>query len=265
MTQMILADDPCRYQKGFTLVELAVVLLIVALLLTGLLGPLSTRVEQQERQRTEAVLEGIKEALYGFAIANGRLPCPDTDGDGRENPVNIPVPSATVCTDERGDIPRRDLAVPHQDVWGRNFVYRVTGSFADGDPNTPGPTPRCSLPVQASLSLCSDGDITITDCDPNVPAATCPLPSLGTVADRVPAVVISRGANRFNLADATAPEVENFEDPALSALPSPRKDTQRTIVSRMYTGAAGQEFDDLVVWLSPVILKNRMLVAGRLP
>ncbi|MCB1869823.1 MAG: prepilin-type cleavage/methylation domain-containing protein, partial [Gammaproteobacteria bacterium] len=36
-------------------------------------------------------------------------------------------------------------------------------------------------------------------------------------------------------------------------------------VDRIYSGVAGAEYDDLIVWLTPNILKNRMVTAGRLP
>ncbi len=63
-------------QKGFSLIELAIVLVVVALLIGGLLVPLSMQIEQQRIRDTQKTLEEIKEALVGFAIANGRLPRP---------------------------------------------------------------------------------------------------------------------------------------------------------------------------------------------
>ena len=39
--------------SGFTLVEVAIVLVIVGLLMGGMLLPLSTRIEQQRQQETE--------------------------------------------------------------------------------------------------------------------------------------------------------------------------------------------------------------------
>lgn len=239
---------------GFTLIEIAITLVIVGLLLAGMIGPMSVRIEQQERQKTQAMMEEIIEGLYGFAATNGRLPCPDTTGDGREDSD----PNTTTCTSGSGNIPSVDLAVSRRDAWDRPFIYIVTGSFADDIPNTPATCP--TIAAQASFSLCSDADLVIRDCDPGAPPATCPLPSLApdVVVNRVPAVVISRGAHRFIFADASRHEQENFEDGSLG-------DTPGTVVARGYTGAIGQQFDDLVVWISPVILKNRMLMSGRLP
>ena len=94
---------------GFTLIEIAITLVIVALLLGGFIGSMSIRIEQQERQKTQVMMDETKEALYGFAAGNGRLPCPDTNGDGREDPTIVAVPSATICAADVGDIPWVDL------------------------------------------------------------------------------------------------------------------------------------------------------------
>ena len=55
--------------KGFTLVEMAVVVVVMALILGSILVPLSTQVEQRQVVDTQRVLEDIKEALIGYALA----------------------------------------------------------------------------------------------------------------------------------------------------------------------------------------------------
>ncbi len=60
-------------ERGLTLVEIVIVVLVLGLLLASLLGPLSVRIEQQEIRKTSDQMEEIKEALYGYAMANG--PC----------------------------------------------------------------------------------------------------------------------------------------------------------------------------------------------
>ncbi len=49
--------------RGFTLIEMAVVLVIVGLLLGGMLVPLATQMETDRRKETTATLESIREAL----------------------------------------------------------------------------------------------------------------------------------------------------------------------------------------------------------
>lgn len=63
-------------QAGFTLVELTIVLFIVALLSSGLMLGLSGQREQAMNKDARMQLETIREALIGYAMTNGRLPCP---------------------------------------------------------------------------------------------------------------------------------------------------------------------------------------------
>ena len=63
--------------SGFTLIELAVVIFIVGLLLAGILTPMATSIESERRETQAELYDDIEEALIGFAIVNGRLPCPD--------------------------------------------------------------------------------------------------------------------------------------------------------------------------------------------
>ncbi len=65
--------------QGFTLIELAVVLTIVALVIGGLAVPMSKRIAEQQYTDTQANIDKAMDALVGFAIQNRRLPCPDVD------------------------------------------------------------------------------------------------------------------------------------------------------------------------------------------
>ena len=63
-------------QGGFTLVELAIVLIIVTLLTSGLMMSLMAQQEMMASAETQRRLNEARDALLGFAAANGRLPCP---------------------------------------------------------------------------------------------------------------------------------------------------------------------------------------------
>ncbi len=121
------------YYQGFLLIEMAIVLLIMTLVIGSLLIPLSVQMDQSRLKATQQDLETIKEALLGFAVINGRLPCPDTNNDGIED-----NPSA--CETE-GDLPWSTLAVGRQDAWGQPFRYRVDAHYtAQPVPNPPDTT-----------------------------------------------------------------------------------------------------------------------------
>lgn len=65
--------------SGFSLVELAVVMAIVAFLLGGLMFTLSAQTEQRNFEETRRRLELARELVLAFAVVNGRLPCPARD------------------------------------------------------------------------------------------------------------------------------------------------------------------------------------------
>ena len=77
-----------RRERGFSLVELAVVLTIMGLLLAGLAMPLRARIDQQRHDSTAQQLVDIRAALQGHALANDALPCPATPASkGRAAPT----------------------------------------------------------------------------------------------------------------------------------------------------------------------------------
>lgn len=225
-----------RSIEGFTLVELAIVLIIVSLLTGGLMMSLSAQVQQRQRSETQQQLADIRDALLGYAASHSALdgkpyfPCPDTDGDGLENR------NVNSCTNASGQLPWSDLGLGNQDAWGNRFDYRVHANFSN---NATGFT----LGATATLRVCEQ------------PACTV------TLGSSLPLVVFSHGPNGLgaitsqnaSLPAATgADEVEN-------------NNADATFVSHPPTPPGANEFDDLVIWLSPNILYNRMIAAGRLP
>ena len=254
--------------QGFTLIELAVVLFIIALLLIGLLGPVATQIESRQRQETIDTMNDIKEALFGYAIINGYLPCPDTTGDG----IADPAVSGT-CTVATGDgwLPWQTLGINIVgDVWGNRFKYHVT---------TPGfttvDTGICA--VDGELDLCQAGDITIrTRGDNSGTVGITEAKFQYIAATFVPAVVVSHGKNILGATTvlgiatiattAGTDEVENDD-----------ANTDAIFYSRTFSvGGAGCtddaveanilcQFDDIVMWISPNILMNRLVKAEVLP
>jgi len=112
-------------QKGFTLVELAIVLVIVGLLVSAFLTPLSAQLDQSRNAAARRDLQEIKDVLLGFVVVNSRLPCPDTDGDGTEDAcANTNATSST-----GGNLPWADLGLKSTDPWGRAYQYRVNNAF----------------------------------------------------------------------------------------------------------------------------------------
>lgn len=225
-----------RSAAGFTLLEMAVVLVILSLLLGGLLMPLAAAREQEQRRATRELLLEIEQALLGFAAARGRLPCPATAASsGREEPVG-----GGVCTGQHGFVPAVDLGIRGSvnadglllDAWGSPLRYSVTDANANGFTSSGSNSLRAlGLEVLApDLRVCPSG-------------TSCANP----VATGVPAVLVSAGRNRAN-----APSVHEAKN----------LDSSRDFVFREYNDA---DFDDIIVWLSPNLFYMTMIAAGQLP
>lgn len=235
-----------KKSQGFSLIEMAFVLVIITLLLGGLLVPFTTQVEQRRIAETNKAMEEIKEALLGYAVANGRLPCPAVDAINGIALASCPLPAEAVSV--TGYVPWATLGIARADAWGRLYRYAITADFADSA------TPfSLSTPAKIRLKTrTADG-------------------SQPTLASNAVAVVISHGKNGYggkyegginDVAPATSTDevINSTKDHDFIARP--------LVPPSSPCGAAGQplcEFDDLVVWLSPNVLFNRMVAAGKLP
>jgi len=250
-----------RLTRGFTLTELAIVLLIVALLIGGLLMPMSSQVDQRNQAETQKRLAEIHDALLGYAAANGRLPCPAIAGsNGIEDPVG-----GGVCTSAHGGfLPASTLGVTPTnaagfvvDAWNQPIRYAVTKTNNTYDFTTAsGMRTKTIAALVPDLRVCP-GQVASPITNPGNPTtAACNGASLSTTAV---AVIYSLGRNGAT-GGASVDESHNPN-------PNSAVAADRAFISHIEspTTAFGGEFDDLVVWMSPNVLYNRLIAAGQLP
>lgn len=230
---------------GFTLVEMAIVLVIVGLLVAAFLTPLSAQIEQRNYIDTENSLQEIKEALIGYASSHGHFPCPAVSPtNGAEDRT------LTVCTGGKrvGILPWSELGVPQLDSWGHLYRYSVTLAYADSG-------------IKINLSPLTASDITITTRD------NAGNPQNLSNINTIPVAIMSVGKNGAwgysntgaQVADTSATNVDEDAN---------GNGNGRTFVNRFPTTSAaiaGGEFDDIAVWISTNIYLNRMIAAGQLP
>lgn len=119
---------PTRNPNGFTLLELAIVLVVIGLLAGGGLVMVRGIIAQEKRVETAEYLEEVRQALLAYANANAvsgkaRLPLADKNGDGLAE--NDPANPANL----KGDLPYKTLGVRPYDAWGRKLAYEVNAGL----------------------------------------------------------------------------------------------------------------------------------------
>jgi prepilin-type N-terminal cleavage/methylation domain-containing protein len=121
--------------QGFSLIEIAIVLVVLGFLIGSLLHPLAKKVEQDKIKLTQHNLEEIKQALLGYAVLHGCLPCPAIDAAAGEvrDKVDIDICSqpCKYSAVQEGFIPWLDLGVGRYDAWGNRFRYRLKKEYTD--------------------------------------------------------------------------------------------------------------------------------------
>lgn len=226
---------------GFTLVELAIVIVIVGLLLSAFLIPLSAQQELRDRAETQNLLDQAKEALIGYALVNRYLPCPDTKAipDGVENRK---IDGS--CLSDKGILPWNTLGIDRVDAWSHYFYYRVDTTFSNS----------VTLFTVNDAEMASGIEI------------NSDVGSLVSASSRPAALVLSYGSNG-NGAKNTTQETPANQLPAPTGVDE-KENTDGNLVFMSHTPTprgSANEFDDMLIWISPKILINRMIQAERIP
>jgi prepilin-type N-terminal cleavage/methylation domain-containing protein len=131
-------------QSGFSIIEVALVMIIGGILLSLFSGTLITMISGSKMKTTQERMRTINEAIQIYAAANNRLPCvasrtiaanaPAANGYGRETSCSAAEAPGTEDTgDVRiGFVPTRVLNIPDEtgyDGWGSRIMYAVTESL----------------------------------------------------------------------------------------------------------------------------------------
>ena len=155
-----------RQRRGYSIVEIAIVLTVFLMLSSALVGQYMTVREDEKVKDTERAISRIHTAIADYAARNRtqsfllrntaanvsvvwrmpgdrpHLPCPDITGDGVED--RIPLPPGNVvlslthttyiksgaCHAVKGLVPWKTLDTDNTDPWGGRYTYRVDYDYA---------------------------------------------------------------------------------------------------------------------------------------
>ncbi len=108
--------------KGFSLLELSVALVVLVILMVTTVNIVKSTREYDHLLNNDVYMNEVRSALMMFVRVNSFLPCPDSNGDGKEDRQGG---SNFECTTAQGKIPYLDLGVAATDVWGQPLLYAV--------------------------------------------------------------------------------------------------------------------------------------------
>ncbi len=139
-----------HYLRGFTLVELSLVIVIIAAVTAMSVSSGETIIQSARQAQTQSKMATIKQALYTFRKNSNRMPCPaslvltqSSSNFGMEGPnsascLNAGGGAATATNNSAGNIvsegsvPVRTIGLPDDfayDGWGNRIRYAVTVAY----------------------------------------------------------------------------------------------------------------------------------------
>jgi len=285
-------------QSGFTLIEIAIVLLVVTILLGYTVALFPRQQELKQYRAVEQEMDEIIAAVVGFAQVNGRLPCPAIPASAGAEAGG----GTADCTIFGAFVPARTIGVQGRlngdglllDPWGNPYRYYVSNSDNGG---AVGRDFVFAGDMQAVGLVDDDGD-TFIDldgvfhiCDEAhvVDRDVCKVDAGNYLAvfgrddatknggpyGGAPFVLVSHGKD-WNQIVAAGDQLVNLGDSdSLDDLLLPNgplgvqyklKDmtANETAFVKRLSGFA-HDFDDIVKWVSPGILFSKMIEAGQLP
>lgn len=244
---------------GFSLLEVVIAACVVAILAASLAIPIAAQLVARRADESRRQLEDASDALFGFAAAHGRLPCPATAASRGEEAFAAGGHAGNGrCADfHAGLLPAAAIGLAPLDDAGflrdpwQGIANRVRYAVHGGTVNGVAHALTRANGMQAAtlqglaaaphyLYVCATGE--------GAGASGCG-PAANQLTRRAAFVLLSLGANAAAGAAPGAEEARNL-------------DSDAAFVSREQRADG---FDDVVHWASINALAHRMVSAGRLP
>jgi hypothetical protein len=249
---------------------------------------MSAQVDQRDFEETRQRLQQARELVIGFAIANGRLPCPAryvssaSNSQGQESFCSAASGtcsgSETTTVQTHGNCSNyydgylpaasvgfapTDSAGFAVDAWNNRIRYVVTGSTPTSCAVAPTLVFTSGTNLKTYGVACQPPDLLLCR------SATGPITSSSCItsanqamaSNLIAAIVFSTGKNSATAADATTATGLGRVDEAANL------DGNASFVVHTPTGtdSANGEFDDQFLWITAGEIYNKLIAAGLLP
>ena len=257
-----------KRSQGFTLIEIAVVLIILTLITGGLVSFLNVQLTNQRITTTKANEAAIKIALTNFIALNNRLPCPaipnlapGAAGYGREAPAKpsacTGLPIDPVVT---GIVPWITLGISSDaasDGYTNRFTYQVVLAATSTSL-----TPQTVSGIRGTISLHSSGPGVLGE-PPTVPNGN-QTNDCGTTGTGIPnpcaavAILISHGRNGLGaFSDQGIPQAA-----AIGPDEQENTDGNSRFVVKTFSDSPTNPYDDIILALTPNDLLTPLTQGG---
>jgi prepilin-type N-terminal cleavage/methylation domain-containing protein len=277
-----------RPAQGFSLIELAVVMAIVALLLGTMMVTLSAQTEQRNAEDTRRRLDQARELLLTYALVKGRLPCPArytsaaSHSQGAESFCTSAATSSTstcagsettteqshgTCSNHfDGFLPAATIGYQQTDsdgfavdAWGNRIRYAVARTNTNCSGATVPPNSYTTMFTSKTNLVsygitCQPDDLLVCRSATGITSTTCGGGGNQIMSQSlVVALVLSTGKNGAT-GGGGIDEAANTNGDRVFVWHTPTPST-----------AANGEFDDVVNWIPVGELYGRLISAGALP
>jgi len=248
-----------RFAAGFSLIELAIVMVIIAALVSGAIIPLTASIDRTRvTEARDQLDQRIRMAILGYAASRPPgsvyLPCPDcrsgcaTPNDGVEDR------NGDDCAVRVGNLPWVTLGLGDSDPWGSRYGYAIQPTFASAAPGFTLNTPDLSGVSTDLIVRDRPGGAALIGTDEGAVAVIWSAGKNGFGA------MTAQGVARPAPPAANAGELENFNGYAAPTSP----DVEYVSRPIDFEGNV-EQFDDVVIWLSAPEVRGFMVQAGKLP
>lgn len=261
--------------KGFTLIEMALALVVIGLLIAGGMNLMSASSDVSRYKKTQSLLEEAKEAVEGYYSINLKLPCPDTNfpPDGVSD-----LQSNGVCVSSRGFLPFVTLGVGGEgDAWGQAFKYMVQADASKGAYIKPDSSVNPATTEQnaanffvTQVNFCNPSRIAETDAA-NISVKSLDVDQNNILADHLAFALFSTGKNGAQT-NAGMTNAFSGNGGCLTLLAEPSQgirleqencDANSTLrYGTQQSDSNSVLFDDMVVWVGDMQLMTALRATG---